>query len=219
MPEFWSRRSRLSVTLAVLGPVLGACSSAVPSMPSFSSLFGSGSNSAAAGSNAAAAYTPPANFECPGVSIRQGAGAFSMSANPAEPSATNLRYQFALGDTARECRLIGPMLSMKVGVRGRVILGPAGGPGQLDVPLRFAVVREGVEPKTITTKLQHLVVTIPPNDGNVVFSHVEDELTFPMPPGGQIDSYVVYIGFDPQGAQDLDKKKPAPKSARPRRQN
>ena len=78
------------------------------------------------------------------------------------------------------------------------------------MPLRFAVVREGVEPKTITTKLQRIPVTIPPDDGNVPFTHVEDDLTFPMPPGGEIDSYVVYVGFDPQAAQELDRKKPAP---------
>ena len=220
MPESWSGWCRLFTTLAVLGPImgliLGACSS-VPSMPSVSSLFGSGSG--AADSNASAANTLPPNFECPGVTVRQGAAAYSMSVNPDDSSPINLRYQFALGETARECRVVGAMVSMKVGVQGRIVVGPAGGPGQLEVPLRFAVVREGVEPKTITTKLQRFPVTIPPDNGNVPFTHVEDDLTFPMPPGREINAYVVYIGFDPQGAQELDRKKPAPSSSRPRRRN
>jgi hypothetical protein len=215
MPELRSQPARLAAALAVLGTTLAACSSVTPSMPSFESLFGSGSRSAAANSNALAAYTPPANFECPSVAVRRGAATVSVSANPAEPSALNLRYQFSLGDTARECKLVGSMVSMKVGVRGRIVLGPAGAPGQLDVPLRLAVVREGVEPRTITTKLQRIPVLIPPNDGNVSFSHVEEELTFPMPPGSEIDTYVVYVGFDPQGAEEMDKSR----SPRSRRRN
>jgi len=195
--------------------MLAGCSS-VPSMPSVSSLFGSNSNSAAANSNASAVYVPPTDFECPSVSVRQGAGTLSLSANPAEPTAMNLRYQVGIGDTARECRVVGTNVSMKIGVQGRIILGPAGGPGQVDVPLRFAVVQEGVDPKTIATKLERISVTIPSNDGNVLFTHVEDDLTFPMPKGGEIDSYVIYIGFDPLGAQELEKKKPAPKKP-PRR--
>jgi hypothetical protein len=212
MPEFGSRRGSLLVALAVLIPALAACSSVVPS--SVSSWLGS--KSGAADSNASAAYKPPANFECPSVTIRRGAGAFSLSANSAEPSASNVRYQFALGETARECQLIGPTVSMKVGVRGRVVRGPAGAPGQLDVPLRFAVVREGADPQTVVTKFHRLAITMPPNDANVPFSYVEEELSFPMPPRGIIDSYVVYVGFDPQSAEELDRKKPAPRSTRSR---
>jgi hypothetical protein len=211
-------RSIAVTALALLGAGLAGCSSG-PSMPSLSSLMGSSSNtnSTAAG-NASAAYTPPTDFECPGVSVRQDAGTLSVSANPAEPTALNLRYQVGVVTTARECHLLGSMLTMKVGMQGRVLLGPAGGPGQIDVPLRFAVVQEGIEPKTIVTKLQVISVSVPPNDGNVLFTHVEDNLTFPMPKGGAIDSYVVYIGFDPLGAQELQKKKrPAPRTGRARR--
>jgi hypothetical protein len=131
----------------------------------------------------------------------------------------NLRYQVGIGTTARECRLVGDMVSMKVGVQGRVVLGPAGGPGQIDVPFRFAVVQDSVPPKTIVTKLARISVTVPADDANVLFSHVEEDLTFPMPRAGAIDYYVVYIGFDPLGARELEKKKPAPRRPRPRRQS
>ena len=88
----------------------------------------------------------------------------------------------------------------------------AGGrqPGTVDVPLRFAVVREGVDPKMITTKLDRVAVTIPPDDSNVLFTHVTEGLDFPMPRGGDIDYYVVYVGFDPAG-RGAGRKKPAPK--------
>jgi hypothetical protein len=201
--------------LAMLCPLLAGCSSSLSSlsMPSFSSLFGSG----AANANASAGEAPPLNFECPDVQVRQGAATLSSSANPAEPSAMNLRYQVSIGTTARECRLLpGNIVSIKVGMQGRVVLGPEGAPGTVDVPVRFAVVREGVDPKPIITKLDRVSVTVPPTDTNVLFSHVAEGLDFPMPRGGEIDSYVVYIGFDPSAQQEPSKKpRPKPAARRP----
>ena len=34
----------------------------------------------------------------------------------------------------------------------------------------------------------------------MLFSHVSEGLDFPMPRGGDIDTYVIYIGFDPAAA-------------------
>jgi hypothetical protein len=216
---FEFRRNRgLSITLAVLGPMLGACSSvpSMPSMTSWSSMFGS--SSTAADANASAASTLPTNFECPSVQVRQGASTLTNSANPAEPTALNLRYQVTIGTTARECRMTaGNVISIKVGMQGRVILGPEGGaPSSVDVPLRYAVVQEAIDSKVITTKLDRISVAIPPSDTNVLFTHVTEGLDFPMPKGGDIDSYVIYIGFDPAGVQEPKKPKgkPAPKNRR-----
>lgn len=201
------------LALALIGPALGACSGL--SMPSLSSAFG-GSGTEAADSNAAA-FATPANFECPSVTVRQGAGTMSMAGGGGEATAMNLRYQLALGETARECRVGNGIVSMKVGVRGRIVLGPAGTGGELEVPIRFAVVREGVTPRTVTTKLQRLAVSIPPNDPSVLFSLVEEELTFSMPAAADINSYVVYVGFDALAAQEIDRKKrPPPRQPRSR---
>ena len=86
---------------------------------------------------------------------------------------------------------------MRVGVQGRVIVGPQGGPGRITVPLRLAVVHEGVNPRPVVSDLYRIDVVLPQGDTNQSFTHVEDNLTFPMPPGAEIDSYVVYVGFDP----------------------
>ena len=214
MPQLWSRRRGFLAALVVLGPALGGCSST--SLPSFSGWFGS---STPAASDSSAAFTPPQNFECPAVTVRSGAAALSISANPGDNSALNQRYQLSLNDTARECKVAGPTITMKVGVRGRVIVGPAGGPGQVDVPVRFAVVREGVEPKTIVTKFQRIGVSVAASDPSVAFSIVEDDLTFAFPRGAEIDSYVVYVGFDPVTAQEMDKARRKPAPARPQRRS
>jgi hypothetical protein len=52
-------------------------------------------------------------------------------------------------------------------------------------------------------------VSVPAGDGNVLFSHVEEGLDFPMPKGREIDSYVIYVGFDPIGLQQQQRRKPA----------
>jgi hypothetical protein len=174
-------------------------------------MFGSGT---AANASASTGEPPPPDFECPDVQVRQGASTLTSSANPAEPSALNLRYQVTIGNTARECRLLpGNMVSIKVGMQGRVILGPEGVPGTVDVPVRFAVVREGIDSRPIVTKLDRVSVTVPPNDPNVLFSHVAEGLNFPMPRGREIDSYVVYVGFDPSAVQEPRRptRRPAPR--------
>jgi hypothetical protein len=208
------RRCSGIAAAALAALLLAGCSGGGISMPSvsLSSVFNSGPKPA--GDPSAPALPP--NLECPSIAIRQGASTLSVSANPTEPTATNLRYQIGFGTTARECRLApGNMISMKVGVEGRIILGPAGTAGQFEVPLRVAVVQEGVTPKTIVTRLQRVPVTVPADTTSALFTHIEEDLAFPMPKGNEIDSYVVYIGFDPAGAREMDRKKPPTRPSRP----
>lgn len=211
---------RGAAALVLFGPLLGACSSpSLPSMSSFSSIFGS-SGTPAADANASAVLQLPSNFECPSVSVRSGASTLTAATDPNDTTATNLRYQVGISTTARECRMSAPgMVSVKVGIQGRVILGPQGSPGAIDVPIRYAVVFDGVPQRTITTKFERISVTVPPEDSNVLFSHVADGIEFPVPKPAEMDSYVVYIGFDPVSAQQMDRsKKPAPRPAKPKRQ-
>ena len=71
-----------------------------------------------------------------------------------EPAALDMRYQGTIIRTARECHVNAGVMTMKVGVEGRIITGPAGGPGTVDVPLRIAVVKEGVNPKTVAVEVR-----------------------------------------------------------------
>jgi hypothetical protein len=88
-------------------------------------------------------------------------------------------------------------------------------PGQIIVPLRIAVVDEPtVGSKLIVTKLVQIPVTIGPSDQNTDFSHIEEGLSFPLPAKGSLDTYLVYIGFDPMGAaaqKPVAKAKATPK--------
>jgi hypothetical protein len=149
----------------------------------------------------------PAEVDCPGVDIRQGASTLGISTPGAEATPMNTRYQVSIGQTARECASLGGVMTMKVGVQGRVLLGPAGSPGRVDVPLRVAVVEEGANPKPIVSKFYRVAVDVPPGQTSVPFMHVEQDLTFPLPRSGALDNYVVYVGFDPGGAPARPERK------------
>jgi hypothetical protein len=154
-----------------------------------------------------------ADFDCPTVDYRQGAATLSVNDPKADNAALSLRYQASFVKTARECDVRGDMVTIRVGVQGRVVVGPAGGPGTVTVPLRYALVREGLEPKTIWTKLFAVPVAVSMSQLNVPFTHVEEEMTVPVPTRGELAAYVIYIGFDPEGLKPPEKSKPV---ARPR---
>jgi hypothetical protein len=121
-----------------------------------------------------------------------------------------VRYQGTFVRAARECALVGGNVVMKIGVEGRIIVGPAGGPGQVDVPLRIAVVEETTaRTKPIVTQLIRIPVTVASATENPTFTHIEEGVTFPMP--ANLDNYIVYIGFDPIAAAAQDHPKAAPK--------
>jgi hypothetical protein len=204
---------RCAAWLAVALILSGCSSASTPTeisdggSPSrFSSLFAGSASPAAQAAVSGPAFNPD---DCPSVEIRTGAGTFKVPGQLPEASPTDTRYQLTLTQMARQCMLSGASLVMKVGVQGRIILGSAGGPGQFEIPLRYAVVREGVAPRTITTKFKRVPTDVPPGQSNLVFSDVEENLSFPMPARAELAAYVVYVGFDEIG--DGPEKKPAPK--------
>ena len=227
----WLGRTRIAVVLA-FGLVVSGCSSdwlsgrsnapASPSAAGSSPSFGDRVSNLFSGKPAPLwpNQKPPAEagasaqeIDCPSVAIRPGTSTFAVSTPGAEPSALNLRYQASFSQTSRECKLAGTSLTIRVGIEGRIVLGPAGAPGQAEIPIRYAVVQEGPDPKTIVTKLHWQSVILPPGEGNVPFTQIEEDLTFPMPRGDALEAYVVYIGFDRAAVKEPEKKKPVKKPA------
>lgn len=157
--------------------------------------------------------TQQANVDCPLIDIRQGAGTLTIPLPPPDGSndAMALKYQGTFVRAARDCKVVNGQLVMKIGVQGRVIVGPAGGPGQVEVPLRLAVVDQAPSgSKTILTKLVRIPVMVTSDDTGGIFTHIEDNLAFPLPSSVELDDYLVYIGFDPIGAQEEDKTRLRP---------
>jgi hypothetical protein len=143
--------------------------------------------------------------ECPGMDIRPGASTLNIAVNPNQATAGDLRYQLSFGQTARECRVQDGTMSIKVGVQGRIVLGPFGTPGSVDVPLRYTVVKKGPEPKLIVTKVKRIRATIAPGKTHVQFVDIEGGLSFPLPSSAELAAFVVNVGFGEIG--DKNEKK------------
>jgi hypothetical protein len=164
------------------------------------------SQASAQGAPPASADEPPPDVNCPPVSIRAGASTYTVGLPGQEATGNNVRFQVTITKTARECIRNGGDIAAHVGIQGRVIAGPAGAPASVDVPMRLAVVQGGVNEKVIATKAYRTTVPMT-EEGSVPFSFVADDLVYPAPLGAIGDSYIFYVGFDPQLAAPEQKPK------------
>jgi hypothetical protein len=163
----------------------------------FKSLFGGKPDEPAQ----SAAPTEPSQAQvednCPPVSIRAGASTYAVGASGKAATGNDVRFQATITKTARDCTKMNGEITARIGIQGRVIAGPAGAPASVEIPLRVAVVKGGVAEKVIATKPYRTTVAMS-EEGNVPFTLVADDLVYPIPPGTTGDSYIFYIGFDPQ---------------------
>ena len=156
--------------------------------------------------------TRTSDLDCPQVTVRTGAATWQI---PPGTGPTGIRYQASLGQLARECAILGETMTVRVGIEGRVLVGPKGGPGAVSVPVRVAVIHEGPQPRTLWTKFYSIPVTIGQGTTQAAFAQVEDDVTFQLPVNkSELAAYVVYVGFDPQGATPARPKQKAAKKAK-----
>lgn len=205
-----NRLARIAVVAAVAGGL--ACLTAAPASAQslsdrFKSLFGGKSDEEPAANAPAAAPQDTGDLTCPPVTVRAGASTYAVGAPGKQPVGNDLRFQATISKMARECSLNGGLITARIGIQGRVIAGPAGAPAAVQVPIRVAVVHGGVSEKTIATKAYQTTVNMT-ESGSEPFTLVAEDLTYPVPPGAAGDSYIFYIGFDPQA---LKPERPAPK--------
>jgi len=177
----------------------------------FKSLFGGKSDEPA--QTTAPAQTPgqPTDEDdCPSVTVRAGASTFAVGVPGKQAIGNDVRYQATITKMARECIRNGSEIAAHIGIQGRVIAGPAGAPATVDIPLRIAVVQGGVGEKVIASKAYRTTVTMA-EDGSVPFSFVADDMVYPKPSAAVADSYIFYVGFDPQALGPEPKAKPKKK--------
>ena len=146
---------------------------------------------------------------CPEVVVLEGTTASQAYAGT-PPSSANLRYQYALDDTARECTLEGDQLAIKIGVAGKVLLGPAGSPGSFSVPVRMAVLREH-DNQPIVSNLYRAAVTVAAGETRADFTIVSEPLRVPFIKDHAEDDYTIKVGIDEGASAD----KSAGKHAKP----
>ena len=142
---------------------------------------------------------------CPELRIREGLelARTYQAGQPDEPG--NVVWQASLGETARECLYdLQGNLTLRIGISGRVVTGPKGGPGAVTVPLRVAVVK--YQEAVLHNQLYPVSVTIS-GGSSAVFREVY-EVVVPSP--GQDRDYLIYVGYDEKGKRILGEKEPEP---------
>jgi len=168
--------------------------------------FGGGSKSEEQQQPQADPSEPQPDMDCPQVTIRAGASTYAVAAPGQQAVGNAVRYQATITKMARDCTKANGEITARIGIQGRVIAGPAGAPPSIEVPLRVAVVQGGVGEKVIATKAYRTTVNMG-EDESVPFTFVAEDLVYPAPQGRAADSYVFYVGFDPQLVSAADKPK------------
>jgi hypothetical protein len=208
-------RWRATAMLAAVGvccSLLASPASAQSITDRFKSLFGGGKSEEGAPSAPGEGQLDAGGLTCPDVKVRAGASTYAVAAPGKQPVGNDLRYQATITRTARDCNLSGGQITARVGIQGRVIVGPAGAgaTATVEIPLRVAVVQGGVNEKTITTTVARTTVSM--GEGlSVPFSVVAEDIVYPAVSAELNDSYIFYIGFDPQALKPEPKPKVAKK--------
>jgi hypothetical protein len=205
-------RRRGIALLAVAGiccGMLASPASAQSITDRFKSLFGGGKSDEAAPSAPGQGQSETGGLTCPDVKVRAGASTYAVAEPGKQAVGSDVRYQATITRTARDCNLNAGQITARVGIQGRVIVGPAGAPATVEIPLRVAVVQGGVNEKTITTTVVRTTVSMA--EGlSVPFSVVAEDIVYPAVSADINDLYIFYIGFDPQAL----KPEPKPKVVR-----
>jgi len=199
----------LALALSAAG-LLGACSTLDSFMPGAHSVRDTAPvhDADAAAPDSEKPVALPLNAEelqCPLVEIDEGGAAARVGG----PDNATVRYQFAISNTARECAPVSTnQFTLKVGVSGRLLIGPAGKPGTYSAPLRVTVHDENAK-KDAFTKVYKVEASVPDN-GDAPFNLVTEPIVLPMTRTELADDYTLTVGFDNGKAAT-----PAPKPQKP----
>jgi hypothetical protein len=172
--------------------LLAACASGDGAGTIGSRLFDSQARQAAGGPEVDPSYFAAVR-QCPEVEIRTGTESMVLY-DRGDETPDNVRWQASIRETARECRQSAGMLTIKVGVAGRVAAGPKGREGQVNVPLRIALTVN--DEQVAFSRLYDVPVVLSPPTIAGDFAHVEETISVPVPAEGQ--RLRLYVGFDPQ---------------------
>ncbi|MCW0000374.1 hypothetical protein OE766_19280 [Pararhizobium sp. YC-54] len=141
-----------------------------------------------AGGSATAPTPAVIQGTCPQVYLLDGTANYRTYAKGAKDDPTKIVYQASLADTTRQCVQNESQLVMTVVVQGRVVSGPAGGAGTVNLPIRVAAT-DGKN--TLYSELTQYPVDVQTGSAQFIFTKTDIAL-----PGGAGDFAKIYVGFD-----------------------
>lgn len=187
---------RLSAT-ASLAILLAGCS--------MGSMFGGGQSAAtnqslqnATASPAAIAQAqsnalPAIATQCPPIKVRAGSEAMYYYGNGRTGDPKALQYQGVIDESSRNCVVSNGLITVNMGVAGRILLGPGGKQTSVNAPIRFAVERNGT---AVFSEKYTIPVSVVPPAESAEFSKVIENVAIPYLGGEDI---TIWVGFDTKG--------------------
>jgi hypothetical protein len=133
---------------------------------------------------------PAIATECPPIKVRLGGEALFYYGKGKVGNAKDLNYQAVIEKQSRNCVVSNGLITVKMGIVGRLLLGPAGNQTNVNVPVRFAVERDEVP---LFSERYEIPVTITPPNQSEEFVKVVENVAIPYTGGEQI---VIWVGFD-----------------------
>jgi hypothetical protein len=136
---------------------------------------------------------PAIATECPPIKVRPGAEAMFFYGKGKAGNPRDLNYQAVIDKQSRNCVVSNGLITVKMGIVGRVLLGPAGNQTSVSVPIRFAVERDDV---ALYSEKYDIPVQIAPPAQSEEFVKVVDGVQIPYVGGEDI---TIWVGFDAKG--------------------
>ena len=131
------------------------------------------------------------DINCPDVTVADGGAALRVGG----ADNASVRYQFNIGDTARQCEPAGPgQAAIKIGVAGQVVIGPAGSAGTFSAPVKITVTQIAGD-KTVFSQTYRAEATTDGVRGGD-FRIVTDPINLPMSTLQLADVYSITVGFE-----------------------
>lgn len=195
MTKSTSLALRLSAAVAAAA-VLGGCS--------MGGLFGGGNAaqtqtlqnatpSPAAVAQAQTNALPAIATQCPSIRVRPGSEAMFYYGGGRTGDAKALQYQGVIDESSRNCVVSNGLITVNMGVVGRVLLGPQGNQTSVNAPIRFAVERDG---QAVFSEKYTIPVAIAAPARSAEFVKVIENVAIPYLGGEEI---TIWVGFDTRG--------------------
>ena len=136
---------------------------------------------------------PAIATECPPIKVRPGAEALYFYGKGQIGNPKDLQYQAVIDKQSRNCVVSNGLITVKMGVVGRFLLGPSGNQTNVDLPLRFAVERDEAP---LFSEKYSIPVTVASGTQSAEFVKVVENVAIPYVAG---DDIVIWVGFDSKG--------------------
>ena len=136
---------------------------------------------------------PAIATECPPIKVRPGAEALYFYGRGQVGNPKDLQYQAVIDKQSRNCVVSNGLITVKMGVVGRFMLGPSGNQTSVELPLRFAVERDDA---ALFSEKYEIPVQLAGGGQATDFVKVVENVQIPYVTG---DNITIWVGFDTRG--------------------